>query len=164
MINYIKTHTHTFVFVFFYYFPPSPIPYPLSPIPPCLFLRFFFVVARCPFFVFDKIFVFYFDLNTKEKRKMYITLFIGQMSNDGSAQFESIVSDKRTSYTDWCVDNCWEDEIIQNLVSRLENITRIPRQNSEFFQVLRYDVGQYYVYVCVRVYLHTHTHTHQVKA
>jgi len=68
----------------------------------------------------------------------------GKMTGD-EAQFEGIVSDARTSYTNWCVGNCWKKPVVQSIARKAENITMIPRQNSEFFQVLRYNVGQYYV-------------------
>eukprot|EP01084_Bolivina_argentea_P131923 232804_1 len=68
----------------------------------------------------------------------------GQMSQDGQAKFEEIVSEVRTSFTDWCVDDCWEIPIINGIAQKAENITLIPKENSEYFQVLRYEIGQYY--------------------
>ena len=44
----------------------------------------------------------------------------GAMSDDPEAQFESIVSDVRTSYTDWCVDNCWNIPIINGMAQKLK--------------------------------------------
>jgi len=71
------------------------------------------------------------------------SLDAGEMQGD-DAQFEEIISDARTSFTDWCVYGCWDDPVIHRIVERAEIITNIPRTNSEFFQVLRYNEGQYY--------------------
>ena len=68
----------------------------------------------------------------------------GKMSGDG-AKFEEIISDARTSETDWCTRGCWKNEIINGMAQKAENITLIPKENSEYFQVLKYEVGQYYV-------------------
>ena len=68
----------------------------------------------------------------------------GEMKGD-NAQFEEIISDDRTSDNDWCTGSCWKNEIINGMAQKAENITMIPKENSEFFQVLRYRVGQYYV-------------------
>jgi len=69
----------------------------------------------------------------------------GEMVDDGSQQFESVVSDARTSENDWCVYGCWDDPIIQQVITKMENVTLVPRINSEFLQVLKYEPGQYYV-------------------
>mmetsp|Transcript_21779 Transcript_21779/g.34969 ORF Transcript_21779/g.34969 Transcript_21779/m.34969 type:complete len:364 (-) Transcript_21779:177-1268(-) len=68
----------------------------------------------------------------------------GAMQGD-DAQFQEIVSDARTSQTAWCVNGCWEDPVINGIAQKAENITLIPKENSEYFQVLKYEVGQYYV-------------------
>eukprot|EP01084_Bolivina_argentea_P198390 339725_1 len=61
------------------------------------------------------------------------------------AKFAEIVSDSRTSENDWCTRGCWDNPIINGMAQKAENITRIPKENSEYFQVLRYFEGQYYV-------------------
>merc|ERR1719384_771448 len=68
----------------------------------------------------------------------------GEMKGD-NAQFEEIISDDRTSDNDWCTGSCWKNEIINGMAQKAENITLIPKENSEYFQVLKYEVGQYYV-------------------
>eukprot|EP01084_Bolivina_argentea_P289384 496929_1 len=68
----------------------------------------------------------------------------GDMSDTGD-EFESLIYDGRTSYSDWCIDDgCWQNPIINNMAKIAENITMIPKENTEFFQMLRYEVGQYY--------------------
>eukprot|EP01083_Nonionella_stella_P101567 288062_1 len=61
------------------------------------------------------------------------------------AKFEEVVSDARTSSNDWCTRGCWDNPIINGMAQKAENITRIPKENSEYFQVLRYLEGQYYI-------------------
>ena len=65
------------------------------------------------------------------------------MRSDGS--FEAIRSSHRTSMTAWCdTVACQADAHIQRVMERAENVTRVPQANSEFVQVLQYEVGQYY--------------------
>lgn len=67
----------------------------------------------------------------------------GAMRSDGS--FEAIRSSHRTSMTAWCdTAACQADAHIQRVMERAENVTRVPQANSEFVQVLQYEVGQYY--------------------
>jgi len=67
----------------------------------------------------------------------------GAMRSDGS--FEAIRSSHRTSMTAWCdTAACQADAHIQHVMQRAENVTRLPQANSEFVQVLQYEVGQYY--------------------
>ncbi|ETO23613.1 hypothetical protein RFI_13566 [Reticulomyxa filosa] len=95
---------------------------------------FFFFLPPPPFFFF------------KKKRRYFArSQDAGDMKDDGSGQFESIVSEARTSSTYWCLDSCWNDPLVQQLISKAENITTIPRENSEYIQVLKYEPGQYYV-------------------
>eukprot|EP00483_Globobulimina_turgida_P001970 UN01972 len=68
----------------------------------------------------------------------------GKMSGN-DAKFAEVISDARTSSNDWCVRGCWDNPIINGMAQKAENITRIPKENSEYFQVLRYFEGQYYV-------------------
>ena len=67
----------------------------------------------------------------------------GAMNADGS--FQAIRSSHRTSMTAWCdTQQCQADALIQRVMERAENVTRVPQANSEFVQVLQYEVGQYY--------------------
>mmetsp|Transcript_8247 Transcript_8247/g.12638 ORF Transcript_8247/g.12638 Transcript_8247/m.12638 type:complete len:442 (-) Transcript_8247:110-1435(-) len=67
---------------------------------------------------------------------------VGKMKFDGS--FESNINDGRTSNNAWCQHDCYEDPTAKRVMERIENITGIPEQNSEFLQLLKYEVGQYY--------------------
>ena len=44
---------------------------------------------------------------------------------------------ERTSTNAWCVDDCYENNVTQTVLNRLENITGIPDTNSEYLQLLR---------------------------
>lgn len=54
------------------------------------------------------------------------------------------VNDVRTSSTSWCERQCSQNEVIERVELRVQNLTGIPRANSEWMQVLRYEVGQFY--------------------
>jgi len=67
---------------------------------------------------------------------------VGKKNFDGT--FEPYVNDGRTSKNAWCQNDCYEDPIAKDIMHRIGNVTGIPEQNSEYLQLLRYDVGQYY--------------------
>jgi len=67
---------------------------------------------------------------------------VGKRKYDGT--FEGMKSDSRTSSNTWCVDDCWEDPLNQQVIRRVENITAIPDGHSEYWQLLKYEKGQYY--------------------
>ena len=55
------------------------------------------------------------------------------------------VTPVRTSSTSWCnVQHCLKDETIQTVRERISNVTRVPWENAEHLQVLRYHPGQVY--------------------
>jgi len=55
------------------------------------------------------------------------------------------VTPVRTSSTSWCnVETCLRDTLFQTVRARISNITRVPWQNAEHLQVLRYHPGQFY--------------------
>ena len=55
------------------------------------------------------------------------------------------VTPVRTSSTSWCnVQHCLKDETIQTVRERISNLTRVPWENAEHLQVLRYHPGQFY--------------------
>jgi prolyl 4-hydroxylase len=68
---------------------------------------------------------------------------VGTIFEDGS--FERKVSRGRTSTNAWCNDDeCLEDETANNIYERIENLTQIPMDNYEPFQLLKYEEGQFY--------------------
>ena len=67
----------------------------------------------------------------------------GKMRADGS--FESIYSSHRTSQTAWMdTSPSLDDAVLNRVMARAANVTRVPTSHSEYVQVLRYGVGQYY--------------------
>lgn len=63
-----------------------------------------------------------------------------------NGSFAAIKSTARTSETAWCVDDfCTKDPRIEAVTARIADVSRVPYQNSEYLQVLRYHPGQYYV-------------------
>ena len=67
---------------------------------------------------------------------------VGELKFDGS--FEDDVNDGRTSNNAWCQDECYRDPLSQQVMTRIEEITNIGRNNSEDLQLLKYEVGEYY--------------------
>jgi prolyl 4-hydroxylase len=67
---------------------------------------------------------------------------VGKQLFDGT--FEPYLNPSRTSTTAWCVDDCYEDPVAVAVQGRVEELTGIPIDNSEFLQLLRYEVTQRY--------------------
>lgn len=55
-----------------------------------------------------------------------------------------ILSESRTSNNAWCRQECDHNIYVQDIVRKIEEITRVPSINFEAFQVLRYEYGQKY--------------------
>jgi len=56
----------------------------------------------------------------------------------------SVQSDGRTSSNAWCMQDCVAHPILKPVHDRLENFTGVPYINSEYLQLLKYEVGQFY--------------------
>jgi hypothetical protein len=51
----------------------------------------------------------------------------------------------RTSATAWCLpESCEADPAVQAVSARIANVSRVPYNNAEYLQILKYDVGQFY--------------------
>ena len=55
-----------------------------------------------------------------------------------------ILSQSRTSSNAWCRSRCENDPTVQRVLRKIEAVTRVPSTHYESFQILRYEVGQYY--------------------
>lgn len=55
-----------------------------------------------------------------------------------------VLSSSRTSINAWCRYRCENDPHVQRVSQKIAEITRIPTENYESFQILQYEVGQYY--------------------
>ena len=56
-----------------------------------------------------------------------------------------VVSPVRTSQQAWCQTGpCETDPLVNRVHERVVNVTGVPKTNGEFFQVLRYEKGQFY--------------------
>lgn len=55
---------------------------------------------------------------------------------------ESSLTPIRTSENAWCIDECYDDPKVQDMTARIEALTGIARNHSEYWQLLRYEVGQ----------------------
>jgi hypothetical protein len=59
-----------------------------------------------------------------------------------------VVSPVRTSKQAWCqpgiATECYNHPLTQRVAERVANVTGVPVVNAEFFQVLRYEPGQFY--------------------
>ena len=67
---------------------------------------------------------------------------VGKMRFDGT--FENNINDGRTSENAWCQYACYNDTVAQQVIHRIAEATKIPEQNSEYLQLLRYQEGPYY--------------------
>jgi prolyl 4-hydroxylase len=54
------------------------------------------------------------------------------------------LSTSRTSSNAWCQGECELDPVTQAVTKRMEDLTGIPSANFEYFQLLQYEIGQYY--------------------
>lgn len=55
------------------------------------------------------------------------------------------VTDRRTSTQMWCnSDECLGDRLIDGVHQRIINLTGVPKSHAEHFQLVQYDVGQFY--------------------
>jgi hypothetical protein len=54
------------------------------------------------------------------------------------------VLEARTSSTSWCKGLCLQDPTVREVEKRVQALTGVPVDYSEYMQVLRYEVGQYY--------------------
>lgn len=70
---------------------------------------------------------------------------IGRRKFDGT--YDSKVSDSRTSTTAWCSvgTDCFNDRVMESVSRRIEELSEIHRNYSEYIQLLRYEKGQKYV-------------------
>jgi prolyl 4-hydroxylase len=68
---------------------------------------------------------------------------VGTTKNfDGT--YSSVESEARTSTNAWCTDLCFEDPISKQVHQKLDDLTLLPRENGEYMQLLKYEVGQFY--------------------
>ena len=70
---------------------------------------------------------------------------VGPNANfDGT--FDGVESTGRTSKNAWCShrSGCRDDETAQRVMNRMGSVMGIPPENSEDFQLLKYEVGQFY--------------------
>mmetsp|Transcript_10546 Transcript_10546/g.20769 ORF Transcript_10546/g.20769 Transcript_10546/m.20769 type:complete len:397 (-) Transcript_10546:486-1676(-) len=66
----------------------------------------------------------------------------GDFSEDGvQAQ---VISKGRTSENSWCDTDCEANPIVAGVMDRIAEITKVPVENFESFQLLRYKIGQEY--------------------
>ncbi|KAL3907395.1 MAG: hypothetical protein SGILL_008895 [Bacillariaceae sp.] len=67
---------------------------------------------------------------------------VGEKKFDGT--YAAKQQDTRTSHNTWCLDECYKHTDHQTTIKRVENITGIPDTNSEYWQFLQYEEGQFY--------------------
>lgn len=67
---------------------------------------------------------------------------VGAKKFDGT--YDGVTSSGRTSTNAWCTEKCYNDTLTKSILLKIENITGVPETNSEYLQLLRYDVSQFY--------------------
>jgi hypothetical protein len=55
-----------------------------------------------------------------------------------------VLSQGRTSNNAWCRKECYDNPYVRNVMKKIADITWVPEENFESFQVLRYEIGQLY--------------------
>lgn len=58
---------------------------------------------------------------------------------------EKVTSQNRTSTNAWCIGKCEEVPAVKRLTERIESVTGVPKRNFESFQILQYQLNQYYL-------------------
>mmetsp|Transcript_444 Transcript_444/g.841 ORF Transcript_444/g.841 Transcript_444/m.841 type:complete len:345 (-) Transcript_444:119-1153(-) len=66
----------------------------------------------------------------------------GRMNKFG--EVGRVLSDSRTSSNSWCREKCESNPHVRSIIDRIAYTTSVPVPNYESFQVLRYEIGQYY--------------------
>jgi prolyl 4-hydroxylase len=66
----------------------------------------------------------------------------GELKFDGT--YETYYDEGRTSTNAWCADACLEDPVVKLVTERITNLTGTREANLEYFQILKYEVGQFY--------------------
>lgn len=67
---------------------------------------------------------------------------VGKKKFDGT--YDGYENKGRTSTNAWCNDKCYNDTLTQQVLMRIANLTGVPEENSEYLQLLKYEVGQFY--------------------
>lgn len=70
------------------------------------------------------------------------SLDVGEENFDGS--FDGKKSQRRTSKNAWCSKTCRSDKVTQRILERIAQVTGVNSNNYEDFQILKYEVGQFY--------------------
>jgi prolyl 4-hydroxylase len=67
----------------------------------------------------------------------------GEIGLDGT--WKPVITEERTSSEAWCAGKCFTDPIVQKLLKRVENVTGIPIEHSDWLQLLKYDKREFYL-------------------
>jgi prolyl 4-hydroxylase len=67
---------------------------------------------------------------------------VGKRKFDGT--YEGHINSGRTSTNAWCLKECFHDPVTQRVLNKIVNVTGVPDENSEYLQLLKYEVGQFY--------------------
>ncbi len=69
---------------------------------------------------------------------------VGKVNPDGTTM--GVRSRGRTSENAWCATHsgCRNEELAQLIHERIAKVLGIPAKNSEDFQILRYEISQFY--------------------
>jgi prolyl 4-hydroxylase len=67
---------------------------------------------------------------------------VGAKKFDGT--YDSHLSNGRTSSNAWCTDACFNHTMTQSVLTKIEKLTGVPDANSEYLQLLQYEVEQFY--------------------
>lgn len=67
---------------------------------------------------------------------------VGEKKFDGT--YGAHLSSGRTSTNAWCQEACFENNITQRVIAKIEALTGIPDANAEYLQLLKYEETQFY--------------------
>lgn len=98
----------------------------------------------------DPYIVYFHDILTEEEADAFINLDnVWERSTDTGFKNElgeagRVLSKSRTSSNAWCRSDCENNEHVRRVTKKIEEILQVPFENSENYQILQYENGQYY--------------------
>merc|ERR1719491_274345 len=69
---------------------------------------------------------------------------LGERNSDDADVYEEEEIDPSTSLQSWCHSDCYNDPVMEGIIERMSDVTGIPKEYSEYLQMLKYSAQQKY--------------------
>lgn len=69
-------------------------------------------------------------------------IIVDEPLEDGTFRMETIPG--RSSTNSWCTGACYNDTVTQRIAGLMEHITGLPEENTEYYQLVKYEPGESY--------------------